>query len=502
MKAPTREIFAKYTDQETFEKIVDFATVPEMFAHCMQAYGERDCILSEGEKHTYQELGQDVALYRSVLDKLPEGSRVGIYAPNSYDFIKAYFSIVTSGKVAVIIPAMLDEKTLFGCTKKFGLAGLVYAEALTEKLSVVKNMSPELPLYPVSATGDKALEASTVKGEDPCVMMFTGGTTGQSKGALLSHEAVMQGTINGCYGYKEVFGQRYLLVLPLSHVFGLIRNMMTCLYTGSALFITKNNKDMFRDIAMFKPNLLVMVPAMVEMSLALSGKFQKNMLGEDCKTIICGAAAVSPYLVEGCKKYGINLCPGYGLTESANLVSGNPESDRKPDSVGIPFPNQEFRVENGELWIKGKNMMLGYIGEDESPYEDGWFKTGDLVRFDEEGFLYITGRIKEIIILDNGENISPAEVEAHFNELPFIQDSQVFEAISESGKHILKLEVVPRAGAVAVITAEDKPAYMMAELNRVNDSLPGFMRVQDIVIRETDFERTPSMKIKRYKLEK
>ena len=144
-------------------------------------------------------------------------------------------------------------------------------------------------------------------------------------------------------------------------------------------------------------------------------------------------------------------------------------------------------------------MMDGYIGEDEADaYCDGWFRTGDLARLDDEGFLYITGRIKEIIVLPSGENVSPAEVEAKFNELPFIQDCQVFEDLSESGAHILALEVVPRASELAGMEKDKVGAFITAELEKVNAALPSFERVNRIVIRTSDFERTPSMKIVRY----
>jgi long-chain acyl-CoA synthetase len=290
------------------------------------------------------------------------------------------------------------------------------------------------------------------------------------------------------------------LILPLSHVFGLIRNLLTALYTGSSLFICRNTKDMFRDIAAFRPSILVLVPALAEMALTLSKKFGRNMLGADLKTIICGAAPVAPFLIKEYDKLGIKLLPGYGLTESANLVSGNPESIRKPDSVGLPFPNQEIKIVDGELWLKGRNMMEGYVGvEEPGAYEDGWFRTGDLVRLDEEGYLYITGRIKEIIVLPNGENVSPAEVETHFNALPFIQDSQVFEARSALGEPILALEVVLRPTELTDMDDEARKAFAVAELEKVNRTLPGFSQVSRIVVRDTDFERSPAMKIVRYK---
>ncbi len=307
----------------------------------------------------------------------------------------------------------------------------------------------------------------------------------------------MQGVVNGCYGYKNVFGMRYLLVLPLSHVFGLIRNLLTSLYTGSDLFICRNNKDMFRDVAVFRPTILVLVPALAEMALMLSKKFGKNMLGDSMQYIICGAAAVAPYIVTEYQKYGITVFPGYGLTESANLVSGNPESLSHPDSVGYLYPNQEYQIVGGELWLKGLNMLTSYVGEDVPAYDDGWFKTGDLVRFDDNGLMYITGRTKEIIVLSNGENISPAEVEARFDELKCISASQVFEDVTETGEHILALEVVPRATELAGVA--DVNSYIIAELQKVNAALSSYQRVQRMTVRDSDFARTPSMKIVRYK---
>ncbi|MBP5225218.1 MAG: AMP-binding protein, partial [Lachnospiraceae bacterium] len=388
----------------------------------------------------------------------------------------------------------LDAPTVFGCCMKYGAGLLVYQPALAERTAVAEG---KVALLAADAAGEAPTPAAEVAAEAACCVMFTGGTTGRSKGALLSNGAVMQGVVNGCYGYKDVFRQRYLLVLPLSHVFGLIRNLMTCFYTGSTLFFCLNNKDMFRDIAVFRPTILVTVPALAEMALTLSKKFGKNMLGPDMKVIISGAAAVPPYLISEYEKLGITLFPGYGLTESANLVSGNPENKAHPESVGFLFPNQEVKVVDGELWLKGRNIMDCYVGEEESGFEDGWFKTGDLVRFDENGLLYITGRIKEIIVLPSGENISPAEVEAKFNELTCVQDSQVFEALNDAGDHILALEVVPRMTELGGI--ENVPAFVKEACEKVNAALPSFMRVSRITVRDTDFKRTPSMKIERYK---
>lgn len=500
MKIENADRFRRYTDAETFDKIVDYGTVTAMWKHCAEEYAELTAIEFDGEKFSYKKLDEDAAALRSAIREAGIGprDRVAMLAANSYDFVRAYLAIVTAGCTAVVLPAHLDETAVFGCMMKFGAKALVYQPMLEAKTGFAKQRIPQAAFLPADAKGESEVPVFEAAEEDPCMIMFTGGTTGKSKGALLSHGAVMQGTVNGCYGYEQVFFHRMLLVLPLSHVFGLIRNLLAALYTGSTLFICKNNQDMFRDIAAFRPTMLVVVPALAEMALMLSKKFGRNMLGPDMKYIICGAAAVAPYLVAEYDKIGIALFPGYGLTESANLVSGNPEYRERPESVGLPFPNQELRIEDGELLLRGRNMLDCYIGEDEQAWQDGWFHTGDLARFDEDGFLYITGRIKEVIVLDNGENISPAELEARFNALSFIQDSQVFEDVDEGGRHFLALEVVPRMTELASLGENPMKAIEDA-LWEVNAKQLPAQRVSRIVIRDKDFERSPSMKILRYK---
>ncbi len=493
--------FRKYTSAETFERIRDYGTICNMWKACAKEYSQLPAISFADEEYTFSRLDEDAAALRAAIREagIEPGSRVALFAPNSYAFVKGFIAIVTAGCTAAVLPAHLDETAVFGCIMKFQAKALVYSEELESKVGFAQARLPQIGFISTEAKGRTAVPVYDAAPEDGCVIMFTGGTTGKSKGALLNHGAVMQGVINGCYGYEQVFHHRMMLVLPLSHVFGLIRNLLSALYSGSTLFIVRNNKDMFRDIAAFRPTMLVVVPALAEMALMLSKKFGRNMLGDDMKYIICGAAAVAPYLIGEYKTLGILLFPGYGLTESANLVSGNPECIDKPGSVGIPYPNQELKIENGELLLRGRNMLDCYVGEDEEAWHDGWFRTGDLARFDDQGFLYITGRIKEVIILDNGENISPAELEARFNDLPFIQDSQVFEDVDDFGKHFLALEVVPRMTETAGLGSEPMKA-IMDKLWEVNNAQLPAERVSRIVIRDKDFERSPSMKIIRYKL--
>ena len=376
------------------------------------------------------------------------------------------------------------------------MKGLVYNPVLEENLEIVKAKNLPIPLISDFAEG-RAVEAAEVSPTAPCAVIFTGGTTGKSKGALLSNQAVLRGTKNGCYGIREVFEQKLFLVLPLTHVFGLIRNLMTTLYTGGSLYICRDNKNMFKEIAEFQPTTLILVPALAEMALNLSKKFGRNMLGSSVKTIICGAATVAPYLAKEYDKLGVTWLPGDGLTESANLVSGNPTPLLDATSVGFVYPYIEYKIVDDELWIKGINVMDKYVGEEEenaTAFEDGYFKTGDLVKVNEQGMLYIVGRKKEIIVLSSGENVYPAEIENKFYELDEVQDCLVYEYEQQ-----LYLEILPRAEVVAKLGVEDMQKYFQEKVAEVNKTLAPYERINKVIVRDTDFVRSPAMKILRGK---
>ena len=495
-------VFAKYTDEKTLQRIKCFDSINELWETSVKEFKDEVALQDKDRQWKYGELDQKVVQFRAILKEngLNKGDFVGVFAPNTLEWVKAYLAIETLGCVAVLLPPHLPEQALFGCGMKFNMKAIVYHPALQAKIDALNAMPHKMKLINALEETDKEEPSVKVEPKDPAVIIFTGGTTGKSKGALLNHKALCRGSCNGCYGIPNVFNQRYLLILPLTHVFGLVRNLLTSLQTGSALFICLNNKDMFRDIAIFRPTILVMVPALAEMCLNLSKQFKKNMLGDSLTHIICGASTVPPYLVKEYKPLNITLLPGYGLTESANLVSGNPLSDYKPASVGFPYPGQDLKVVDGELWIKGDNVMDCYYNDPEENKnafsEDGYFKTGDLVRFDDEGFLFIVGRIKEIIVLSTGEKISPFDLENKFDELDIIQDSMVY--LDEQTNQLV-IQVYPRMVELAKLQLASPDEYVKQEVNKVNNSLPSFMRVSRIIIRKEDFVRTPAMKIIRGK---
>lgn len=481
-----REDFRKYTIPELFEKIVNIETVPELISHLEKNYIGLPAIVKEdGNTATYDEFIRDVKKVAAYLKgaAINQGDNVGVLMNNTYSFAVAALGIMAYGAVCVLLPIQLPEDAVKGLTMKYKLRHVFRDLKEVDELN-------------------ESFEFSEISPSSPAAILMTGGTTGRSKGAVLSHTALMCGMINGCYGLDNFLNQKYYCIMPLTHVFGFIRNLLTSLYTGSLIAFTTDKKKMFGEMQSFKPSVLVIVPALAELFLNLIKAYGFNFIGGELKTIICGAASVPPYLTTEFNKLGVVFCPGYGLTEFANMVSGNPNPTEFPDSVGMLFPNQEAKLVNGELWLRGRNCMIEYYGEpeeNENAFSDGWFKTGDLARFDDKGNLYIIGRSKDIIVLSNGENVSPAYIESKINELPYIQDSLVTEDVNEFGSTILKAEVLLRQAVASQIKTDDIKAYVEAGISEVCDKLQDFERISKVVIRDTDFERTPAMKIVRPK---
>ena len=492
------ERFRDYTDEETFEKIVDDRDLCSLWKRCAAQYADISALEYEDGSLTFTELDRHVRAVRSTFDGslLKSGDRVALLADNSPEFVYAFLAIVTAGFVAAVLPPQLDPQAISDYCGNIQASCVLCKPGFEKKCTVLTESRPDITVS-VITTGtdcDKEVSLFIPDPDAPCMIMFTGGSTGKQKGVLLSHKAVVRGVMNGCLVIRnEVVNQRYLLVLPFSHIFGLLRNMLSSLYTGSTLYIPSSVSNIVRDMGSFNPTVIVLVPALAEMLLQLSRKLNRDIFGSSLKLMVCGAAPVPQYLVEKYNEIGITLLAGYGLTESANLVSGNPYPLKKPGSVGVLYPEQELMIVDGELWIKGRNMLTDYIGTDEKAFtEDGWFRTGDLGRVDEDGFIYITGRLKEVIVLDSGENIYPAQLEERFQSFSFVQDCEVYEEVAENGRNALVLEVFLRATELPALGQDPEKTAM--DLEQLSCE-----QVSRIVIRKEDFPRLPSMKIVRHK---
>ena len=221
---------------------------------------------------------------------------------------------------------------------------------------------------------------------------------------------------------------------------------------------------------------------------------------ESLKTLVIGAAPVPQKLMKAIDDLGIQVLAGYGLTEGSNLTAGNKDVMSNPDSMGMIYPEQQYKVVDGELRIKGDNLMNGYWDDEDATNqifdEDGWLKTGDLVKVDDNGYIYIVGRIKNLIILPNGENISPEELEEVFYKSEYVKDCLVKED-ELNGKKVIGIEILPNTEAIKDMGEDGIYNLFRHLVADINKTLPTYKQISKISIRTEDFKRTNAMKISR-----
>ncbi|MDD4290948.1 MAG: class I adenylate-forming enzyme family protein [Clostridia bacterium] len=498
------ERFRKETSDCVYAKVEEknhIRTIGEMLEVGKRDYSDKVAVF-DTKALTYAKLYDAVCNTVGFLDENNLGKKnIGIFIGNNCEFVRIALSVMASGRVAVLIPPMLDEKSLYGLLLKFDCQALIYQEELKEKVGFAHNLL-SIPFFASNeCIGKDNAHLPVLDRFTPACIILTGGTTGKPKGAVLSHNNLLVGAVNGLYGIVQPFGLTYYSLMPMTHVFGLIRNLLTCLISGGSLYFAQNMQAMFKEMAVVKPDILVLVPALAALILRVCESSGITATGGSLKVIICGGAVVPKNLVMGYYKLGVSLYPGYGLTESSNLVSGNPEFVKKPDSVGIPFPLQELKLVDGELWLKGENIMSGYYNDDEEnkkAFCDGFFKTGDLAKFDDEGFLYIIGRSKNVIIMPDGENIYPEEIEKAVNDLDFVSDCLVYVEKNSFGQPVLALEILPKVALLQSRGVTDFLTYTKREVANVEGSV-NYVKIDNIKIRTQDFARSPSMKIVRPK---
>ena len=484
--------------KEEFERIKYLPTMGEFVQWIEQEYADMPAISDQTNTYTYKQMCDRVARRRAFIEGLglPKGSHIAIFDRNSLDAIELFLAVTSAGYVAMNFPAQLPEMAVVGSCMRFDIAAIFVRDEFAPLCAKLQNVK----VLPASSIADEKAPVTIADPDSPAAIFFTGGTTGTPKGAVLSHRALMRGNYNAIFKPGHVIGvHRYIALLPLSHVFGLIAGTMGCFYTGNLIYTCEDMKATIGKLPVLRPTILVIVPGICDILAGLCKMYGPQFLGS-LRMIISGAANVPPRLVDIFTKMGVEFCFGYGLTETANLTSANANAIDKPTSIGKIYPGQETKIVDGELWVKGDNVFSGYYKDPERTREalteDGWLRTGDLCRFDEEGFLYITGRIKNLIILSNGENVSPESLEEPFYADPCVRDAMVKEG-ELNGTPCIAVEILPLMPAFEGKPWEEVEAYMHALVKKINSTLPTTHQIMKVTVRTEDFKRTGSMKVSR-----
>jgi len=486
---------------EELKQMPYIPTVPEFLDFIGRQYAQYPALtdIDKPEKSvTYAQLVENVAKRRGFLNGLglEAGAKVAIFDVNSVDAVEMFLAVTSAGYTAVILPAQLPAPAVAGSCARFGISAIMVGDALK---GVVEGL--QIKVCPISSIAETACPAVVVDKDSPAAIFFTGGTTGTPKGAIVPHRALLRGAFNGSFMPGSILHcHRTIGILPLSHVFGLIKGTMSCLYTGNEWVACQDMKATIGKLPAIQPTFLTLVPGLCDILFGLTKMYGPNFLGGKLKIIISGAANVPPRLIKAFDGMGIGLLGGYGLTEGANFTSGNADVKTHPTSVGKLYPEQQIRFVDGEIQLKGDNIFLGYYNDPantEAAFtEDGWFRTGDLGRMDEDGFLYITGRIKNLIILANGENISPESIEEPFYKCDALRDCLVKEDMM-NGESVIAIDILPQPAFVEGKTEEEVNAFFRKLVDDVNATLPTTHRVTKVTVRKEDFKRTGSLKVSR-----
>ncbi|MCI7595102.1 MAG: AMP-binding protein [Lachnospiraceae bacterium] len=477
----------------------------------------------EIQAKTYQELRQDTQKVSALLETLGErGSHIAIIGATSYSWVVSYFGIVNSGRVAVPLDALLPSEDICELIRRADVEILIFDGSKSAVAAAAKQACPQLR-YLISMEESLSPKAGDLKDllflweelkkqqegysyepapTDLATIMFTSGTTGKSKGVMLTHRNLAENAT--CLDMGFAHGTVVMSVLPIHHAYCLSMDILKTLSLGSAICINDSLMRVAKNIKLFEPEMMLMVPLMIE---TLAKKLEETawipaplvkarVFGRQFKSICSGGAYLNPAYVETFAKYGITIYQGYGMTECSPVISSNYIGNMKAGSVGKLMPNCEAKIVDEELWVKGSSVMQGYYRmprETAETLEDGWLKTGDLGYVDEEGFVFLTGRKKNLIITPNGENVSPEEIENKLGENRLVQEVLVREK-----KGVIEAEIFPDYEYAKKKKIKDIREGLQQMIDEYNKQAPLYKRIYALQIREKEFEKNTTRKIKRF----
>ena len=511
--------------------------------------------------YTYGQLRDDVyALGTKLIDMGLKDNHIAIVGENSYNWIVSYLAIITGVGVAVPLDKELDSEQISKLLEKGDASAVLFSKGFLSSIDeIIENSKLEFAAclndtdkYTDVQTlinegrqlineGSTVYEDSIVNVNELNVIMFTSGTTGFNKGVMISQNNLLVNIEVAC----KAFGiyHKTVAVLPFHHIYENVCGMIAPITVGMTLFINDSLKYLSKDLKLAQPELEIMVPLFLEtmeksiraqlkrMNLEKtfenSIKFSNFLLkfgidlrrllfrkvhanfGGKLKAIVCGGAALKPELITFFGDIGITIHNGYGITECTPLISVNLNKKGDHFSVGKIFSSCEVKIDNkneegiGEILVKGPNVMIGYYKDDESnekSFTNGWFRTGDYGSIDADKNLVICGRKKNLIVLSNGKNVHPEELEGYIYEMmPYVKESLVYIDKNKKGSEVISTYVYLDQDFSSGKSLEELESILKEDLKKVNKKLPSFKKIQHIYIKEEEFEKNSSKKIIRQK---
>ncbi|MBQ2747764.1 MAG: AMP-binding protein [Firmicutes bacterium] len=564
--------------RNSFYEVRQISSIRDMFLGSTEMFADRTAYLVKerpGGKYvpvSYAKVRKDVDSFGTGLVNLGlKGKKIAIVGENSYEWVMTYFAVVNGVGVVVPLDKELPPGEMKNLIERAHLGAIVYSkkceklvlEAISglpegeriEHLICMKDEHHEdsKSLSDILEAGRKSLENgdrryidSEIDDEALCTLMFTSGTTGMSKGVMLSHRNLAANVYNMSKYVHIREGGVGLSVLPMHHAYEMTCHIFTAFYQGVTVAVCEGLKYIMKNMNEAGATVMLGVPLIFENAhkkimknaeakgkydtmrqmIELSKKYKlynkpkvvkkifKDVhaaFGGKMELLIVGGAPINPKIIEDFQAMGIPMIQGYGMSENSPIIAVNRDRYSKPSAAGFPMPGTEVKIVDmapdgvGEIVVRGPSVMIGYFENEEATKEairGDWLYTGDYGYFDNDGFLYISGRKKNVIVTKNGKNIFPEEIEHQLNESVYISESLVHGIIDEkSGDTVVKAEIYPDYAQIKEDVGElediELERFIKKIVEEVNDSMPGYKRVMRIGIRRTEFIKNSSRKIRR-----
>jgi long-chain acyl-CoA synthetase len=476
------------------------AYLPERFEHAARSHSSRTAVVEDTKHWTFAELSDEVNRIAAVVKEKVKGDTVGILLLNSQKYVATMLAVWKAGKTAVPLNYLLPPADLGFIIKDSGMSGLVSSQFFAQALAAVKPLFGDKGVILMADAPDflpAAVPEMPAEYRDPALYLYTSGTTGRPKGVVLTHDNLIA-NVESCQQAGD-FDHRdgFLCLLPFFHTYAITGTVLLPLFSGCKMVLI----DRFQPtkvlglIQEHKVSTFLAIPSMFRVLAGTEGDFDVSSL----RFPISGGEPMPVPVIEAFeKRFNVPLYEGYGQTEAAPVVTLNRPGSRKPGTIGQALPDVEVAIwddqnhvlpagQIGEIMVRGRNVMEGYHHlpeETAKTITSGWLHTGDLGKLDEDGFVTITGRKKDLII-SAGENIYPREIEEILSQHPKVKEVAVIGVSDEVRGEVPKAFVIAREGA----TIEEKELRAHCREHLANYKIPKYF---DIV---ADLPRTPTGKV-------
>ena len=535
---------------ETKSRKMKFTDLKDMLNQTGEVYGDRPAyIFKTEEKGKFRTITHKENRYEWELSYLAVASGVGVIVPldkalpdnelESLILRSQVEAIIYSSKYDVIMNTLREKKNtnlkyFISMDLEENTQGIYAEKALVEK---GKKLLTD---------GNKTYIDAKIDSEKMGIMLFTSGTTAMSKAVMLSHKNLVTNVMDIIQRFDLTDEDRFLSFLPLHHVFECTVGFLYPISIGGSIAFCEGVKHMAENIKEFEITAMISVPAvfdiiyrkvmktiekkgklanlekgkkvsqfLLKMKIDLRKQLFKEVhesLGPKLKLVVTGGAALDPETEKGFNDLGFDVEQGYGLTETAPVIAAETPKCRRLGSIGKKFPSVEVKIDDpdeegiGELMAKGPSIMLGYYENEEATKSalesDGWFHTGDLARIDKDGYIYISGRKKSVIVLNNGKNVFPEEIETLLNKVEGIKETFVFEKKEDDGDVKVCVEIVYDKELIKELYniegEENIKEFLWDKVKEVNKLMPKYKYVREMVITEEPLIKTTTLKIKRH----